>query len=111
LGNAEKKMKNKKQIFFYTEPWPNCWIKIQWDIALLTSCWNLSSNNKLHLIWKESFLINCVTPIEFKLHTEEFTNKLLRKIGANLSWEVSKLNCLKGHEVQINNSLNVIKKL
>jgi hypothetical protein len=94
-------MSIKNDVHYYAQPWPYCWIKMQWDLALWTSRGRGDPGFHFHVMWCEELLHASLTPEQFRLEAEEFLLQLQIENGTRFSWEVIQSGESHGHAVQL----------
>ena len=94
-------MSPKSSVHYYPQPWPICWLKMQWDLALWCSRWPADSGMHIHVVWNEALLQAALTPAQFRLETEEFMQHLETANATRTRWEVSRTHEARGHAVQL----------
>jgi hypothetical protein len=94
-------MSQKSYIHYYAQPWPYCWLKMQWDLALWSSRWHADPGLRMHVVWSEALLESALLPDQFRLETEEFMHRLQTINGSRASWEVRRTEEATGHAVQL----------
>ena len=66
-------------------PWPQCWEKMQWDIAAWIS--QHDQRAQVHVIWNESVLKAQVSTLHFQEMTKDFLQALQKRLGKEFIWQ------------------------
>ena len=91
----------KPQVHRYAQPWPLCWLRMQWDIAFWVSRWGADPSWHVHVQWSESLLAPSVDSEQFRAATEMFMTQLQDTLGSRASWEISIESAVTAHEVHL----------
>ena len=94
-------MTGKTYVRRYTQTWPFCWLRMQWDIALWTSRWSSDPRWRLHVRWSEALLAEAADPSEFKDMTQAYMKQLQETLGPRASWDIPAAGRTGAHEIEM----------
>lgn len=94
-------MNRKPRIRHYPQPWPFCWLRMQWDIALWTMRWGRDPRWHLHLRWSEAQLAEATDPAQFKTMTHAYLTQLEDTLGTRMRWEIDVAGGERAHVIEL----------